>query len=185
MPDPPTISAISDDSVDSFDNESSRSVHEEQRMRLREIELKTVRYQDELESGQRALKSGWTIQQQTEHYRRKLMKRIQRDSPQMMRTSSSLKRSPSPLEMTKMKKSKRSPSPAYSRSSRRKSRSPGYSKQSVSPVRSSRRERNRSDSQSRSRSQSLSPKRSTKNQYSTSPSRTSKYESPLRRYRQV
>lgn len=141
VPEPPAISAISDDSFDSVDySESNRDFDEEKRNRLREVELKTVQYQDELESGQRNLKSGWTIQQQIEHYRRKLMKKtykeIQQESPisstgKDSRSQTSLKRSPSPLEMSlkKAKKSKRSPSPPYNRSSaRRKSRSPVYAK---------------------------------------------------------
>ncbi len=35
-----------------------------------------MQYQDELESGQRALKSGWNISQQVEHYRRKLLRKV-------------------------------------------------------------------------------------------------------------
>jgi len=53
-----------------------RDLNEDRRARLREIELKAVQYQDELECGQRTLKSGWTIQQQVEHYRRKLLRKV-------------------------------------------------------------------------------------------------------------
>lgn len=35
-----------------------------------------MQYQDELESGKRALKGGWNIYQQVEHYRRKLLKKV-------------------------------------------------------------------------------------------------------------
>lgn len=52
---------------------------EERRTKLREIEVKAVEYQDELESGQRALKSGWTVSQQVEHYRRKLLRKSEKD----------------------------------------------------------------------------------------------------------
>ncbi|KAJ4435475.1 hypothetical protein ANN_18091 [Periplaneta americana] len=52
-----------------------RDLNEDRRARLREIELKAVQYQDELECGQRTLKSGWSIQQQVEHYRRKLLRK--------------------------------------------------------------------------------------------------------------
>lgn len=48
---------------------------EDKRSRLREIEVKIVQYQDEIESGQRSLKPGWTMNQQLEHYRRKLMRK--------------------------------------------------------------------------------------------------------------
>lgn len=53
---------------------------EEKRMKLREIEVKAVQYQDELESGQRTLKSGWTVTQQVEHYRRKLLRKCEKEA---------------------------------------------------------------------------------------------------------
>ncbi|GLH10041.1 U2 snRNP-associated SURP motif-containing protein [Gryllus bimaculatus] len=56
----------------------TRDLNEERRAKLREIELKAVQYQDELENGQRSLKSGWTIQQQVEHYRRKLLRKAEK-----------------------------------------------------------------------------------------------------------
>lgn len=49
---------------------------EERRLKLREIEVKAMQYQDELESGTKSLKSGWTVTQQVEHYRRKLLKKV-------------------------------------------------------------------------------------------------------------
>lgn len=53
---------------------------EEKRLKLREIEVKAVQYQDELESGQRTLKSGWSVTQQVEHYRRKLLRKSEKES---------------------------------------------------------------------------------------------------------
>lgn len=163
VPEPPAISTVSDDSFDSFENsENNRDFDEEKRVKLREVELKAIQYQDELESGQRSLKSGWSMQQQVEHYRRKLMKKTYKemqDSPissagRDSRSQTSLKRSPSPLDISKRaKKSKRSPSPTYARSVRRKSVSPPRS------ARSSKRDKVRSRSRSRSRSYSASPKR--------------------------
>lgn len=52
---------------------------EERRSKLREIEVKAMQYQDELESGQRSLKSGWTVSQQVEHYRRKLLRKSEKE----------------------------------------------------------------------------------------------------------
>lgn len=49
---------------------------DDRRAKLREIEVKVMQYQDELESGKRALKGGWNIYQQVEHYRRKLLKKV-------------------------------------------------------------------------------------------------------------
>ena len=43
---------------------------------MREIEVKIMQYQDELESGRRTLKSGMTIQGQVEHYRKKLIRKV-------------------------------------------------------------------------------------------------------------
>lgn len=168
----------SDDSFDGYEyNDGTRDLDEEKRVRLREIELKTVQYQDELEAGERNLKSGWSVQQQTEHYRRKLMKKtlreLQQDSPQSAR---SIRRSLSPDEK-RFKKAKRSPSPSYRSGTRRRSRSPGYSKranESPSPPRHRKRER-----RSRSRSASSSPKRY--KERSTSPYARPKYESTRRR----
>lgn len=179
---------LSEDSFDSFEySEGNRDYDEEKRIRLREVELKTVQYQDELESGQRNLKSGWSVQQQCEHYRRKLMKKsireLQQDSPQSGRTSS-LKRSPSPTEsLKKSKKSKRSPSPQYNRntSSRRRSRSPGFSKRARDSVSPSRYRTKHRRSKSRSRSSSHSPKRYIDRSLSPSSSRSSlKYETGRR-----
>lgn len=178
---------LSEDSFDSFEySEGARDYDEEKRIRLREVELKTVQYQDELEAGQRNLKSGWTVQQQSEHYRRKLMKRslreLQQDSPQSGRTSS-LKRSPSPTDsLKKSKKSKRSPSPQYNRNtlSRRRSRSPGFSKRIIESASPSRyRKHRRSRSRTRSSSRSHSPKRYNDRSLSP-PSRTTKFESNRR-----
>lgn len=66
----------SDDSSSPTHSISTKSEYDEdKRAKLREVELKTIQYQDELESGERPLKSGWTISRQLEHYRRRLMKK--------------------------------------------------------------------------------------------------------------
>lgn len=54
----------------------SRDFNEDRRNRLREIEVKAMHYQDELESGKRNLKPGMSIPEQVEHYRRKLIKKV-------------------------------------------------------------------------------------------------------------
>ena len=53
-----------------------RDVSEERRLKLREVELKVVAYQDDLESGQRSVKTGYTLQEQVQHYRAKLMRKV-------------------------------------------------------------------------------------------------------------
>uniref|UniRef100_A0A0C9RHP3 U2SURP_2 protein n=1 Tax=Fopius arisanus TaxID=64838 RepID=A0A0C9RHP3_9HYME len=62
-------------SQDASMDSGGRDYNEERRTRLREIEVKTMQYQDELESGRRSLKSGMTIQAQVEHYRKKLIRK--------------------------------------------------------------------------------------------------------------
>lgn len=66
-------------SQDTSMDSSGRDYNEERRNRLREIEVKTMQYQDELESGRRTLKSGMTIQGQVEHYRKKLIRKSERE----------------------------------------------------------------------------------------------------------
>ena len=136
-PEPPKISAICNygDSSDSDDDDDddSKDDTEEKRKILREIELKVLEYQDLLEAGDIQLKSGWGVKQQVEHYRRKLMKRVERndsDSQSDRYTSSSSRRDVDSSER-KSKKSRRSPSSErdrYQRSKRSRSVSPVSSK---------------------------------------------------------
>lgn len=101
------MSEISNDG--SFDNEPN-DIDEEKRTRLREIEVRIVQYQDELESGQRSLKSGWTMNQQIEHYRRKLMKKSDKD---ILMSISNVQEYESPAhDKYARKENKRSPSPS-------------------------------------------------------------------------
>uniref|UniRef100_A0A672J5W9 U2 snRNP-associated SURP motif-containing protein n=1 Tax=Salarias fasciatus TaxID=181472 RepID=A0A672J5W9_SALFA len=51
-------------------------LNEEKRTKLREIEVKVMKFQDELESGKRPKKSGQSIQEQVEHYRDKLLQKV-------------------------------------------------------------------------------------------------------------
>ncbi|XP_017287497.1 U2 snRNP-associated SURP motif-containing protein [Kryptolebias marmoratus] len=62
-------SAVFQSSLRSF------QMSEGKRKRLRELEVKVMKYQDELESGKRQRKSGMSIQQQVEHYRNKLLQK--------------------------------------------------------------------------------------------------------------
>lgn len=185
-PDPPTISNASEDSFDSFDGaDNNRDFDELKRMRLREIEIQTVQYQDELESGQRPIKSGWTMQQQIEHYRRKLLKKSDRealDSPSVSARRDLIKRSPSPLSYDSSKKSKKSRRSRSASSSSSRSRSRSTSPYAKSSRRSA--ERGRSSKRQRSNdSYSSSPKRYVKDRHSPSPVRgTSKYANSPRRH---
>ncbi|XP_059207164.1 U2 snRNP-associated SURP motif-containing protein [Centropristis striata] len=63
------------DSADFQSSLRSFQMSESQRKRLRELEVKIMKIQDELESGKRPRKSGMSIQEQVEHYRNKLLQK--------------------------------------------------------------------------------------------------------------
>lgn len=129
-PEPPKISSICNygDSSGS-DDDNSKDDAEDKRKKLRQIEVKVLEYQEELESGDRQLKSGWSIKQQVEHFRRKLQKKAERndsDSQSDRYASSSSRRDINSSER-KSKKSRRSASSErerYQRSKRSRSISP-------------------------------------------------------------
>jgi U2-associated protein SR140 len=72
-PEPPKISSICNYGDSESDSESDT---EEKRKRLREIEIKLVEYQDELDSGKRQRKPGYSMSEQVEHYRMKLLRKV-------------------------------------------------------------------------------------------------------------
>ncbi|NP_001153375.1 U2-associated SR140 protein isoform X1 [Nasonia vitripennis] len=116
----------------------SRDYNEERRNRLREIEVKAMQYQDELESGRRTLKQGMTIQSQVEHYRKKLIKKSEKELKENKSEDDERRRD--------KKRSVSPDSPSYYRDRRRGSQSPSskgssrYRSRSRSP-RSKRRSR--------------------------------------------
>lgn len=70
------------DSSDDEDQTSEASRHsqrdsydEEKRAKLREVELRTIQYQDEFESGERSLRDGQSLTGQLELFRQRLMKK--------------------------------------------------------------------------------------------------------------
>ncbi|XP_074468376.1 U2 snRNP-associated SURP motif-containing protein [Sebastes fasciatus] len=70
----------------------SFQMSESKRKRLRELEVKVMKIQDELESGKRPRKSGMSIQQQVEHYRNKLLqKEFEKDEEKNERLTSKSK----------------------------------------------------------------------------------------------
>ncbi|MGH0136333.1 UNVERIFIED_CONTAM: hypothetical protein FKN15_036031 [Acipenser sinensis] len=66
---------IKDESSESKSSTKFSEMSAEKRAKLREIELKVIKFQDELELGKRPKKSGQSIQEQAEHYRDKLLQR--------------------------------------------------------------------------------------------------------------
>ncbi|XP_016980599.2 U2 snRNP-associated SURP motif-containing protein isoform X1 [Drosophila rhopaloa] len=162
-PDPPKFFSSDDES----DDDNSQKFNEEKRQKLRDIELKAIQYQDELESGKRRIEPGWTVPQQVEYFRKRLLKQDSR--------SESAVDSPLSYMNTKSKGSKVSESPAqYSSSLGKRSHSPYAAaepkRRDYSPDNS---RSSKSSKRNRSRSPSGSPKR-----YAERSSRSSRYESP-------
>ncbi|KAJ8670800.1 hypothetical protein QAD02_002059 [Eretmocerus hayati] len=140
--------------------DSSRDYNEERRVRLREIEVKAMQYQDELESGRRTLKSGMTIQAQVEHYRKKLIRKSEREAKEGKSEDK---------DEEKRKDKKRTPSPdsPHYKDRKRTSQSP--------PSKGSSRYRSRSRSPRKRRSRSPHKKRT---QHTPSPPRLRRSPSP-------
>ncbi|XP_043498730.1 U2 snRNP-associated SURP motif-containing protein isoform X1 [Polistes fuscatus] len=127
-------------SQDASMDSSSRDYNEERRNRLREIEVKTMQYQDELESGRRTLKSGMTIQGQVEHYRKKLIRKSEREMKDLKTDDREddrrreKKRSTTPESPSHYRDRRRSSSPLFkSNKYRSRSRSPRNKRRSRSP----------------------------------------------------
>jgi len=134
---------------------------EDRRQKLREIEVKVVKYQDELEAGKRTRKSGLSVQDQIEMYRRKLHRKVlehNTDSPQRDRSDSAARkrhrsRSGSPSRRGRGSPEARSSTPPK-RKKKDKDRSPKRSKRSRSRSRSPRRSRSRSPGRDRKKHRS-------------------------------
>lgn len=171
--DPPQAPKFYDSSDDEqINNNAAHHYDDDKRTKLREIEVKTMQYQDELEAGLRQLKSGWTISEQVEYFRCKLLKRDTdvTDSPlSIMNTKDNRRGSESPDSTSRRtRRLKRSPSPVQynssssrsspTRTSCKRSRSPLTTRREVSPIASSTRS-SKSSRRNRSRSLSDSPKR--------------------------
>uniref|UniRef100_A0A3B4A0Y8 Uncharacterized protein n=1 Tax=Periophthalmus magnuspinnatus TaxID=409849 RepID=A0A3B4A0Y8_9GOBI len=83
------------ESADFQSSLKSFQMSETKRKRLRELEVKVLKMQDELESGKRQRKSGMSMHQQVEYYRNKLLQRKRsRSSSPNQRRERSRSRSP-------------------------------------------------------------------------------------------
>uniref|UniRef100_A0A8C1Z244 U2 snRNP-associated SURP domain containing n=1 Tax=Cyprinus carpio TaxID=7962 RepID=A0A8C1Z244_CYPCA len=108
-----------------YDSKSAKfsEMSEEKRAKLREIELKVMKFQDELESGKRPKKSGPSIQEQVELYRDKLLQRVSMKFCLLVCVIYLV--SPSPPRTPKRSRRSRSRTPKKSsKKSRSRSRSP-------------------------------------------------------------
>uniref|UniRef100_A0A671PES1 U2 snRNP-associated SURP motif-containing protein n=1 Tax=Sinocyclocheilus anshuiensis TaxID=1608454 RepID=A0A671PES1_9TELE len=186
-----------------YDSKSAKfsEMSEEKRAKLREIELKVMKFQDELESGKRPKKSGQSIQEQVELYRDKLLQRVSMKFLRYLNISSGFKKwrflntfvlclavfkqlyflprkrrhspSPSPTRSSSSRRG-RSPSPRSERSDR------SYTKDSSrSSYKDSPRDINRKSSK-RSPSPPRTPKRSRRSRSRTPKKSSKKSRSPSR-----
>lgn len=159
------------DAADFKSSVSSFELSESKRTKLRELEVKVMKFQDELESGKKARKSGMSFQQQVQHYRNKLLqKEFEKDEQEKKEKSSQKQKERSKKEEKKERTEERSRTRDKERSKksedhergrdsderreRTKSRSPKRSKRSrsPSPVRKSRRSTSRSPHRSHKKS---------------------------------
>ncbi|XP_051796703.1 U2 snRNP-associated SURP motif-containing protein isoform X4 [Acanthochromis polyacanthus] len=136
-------------------------MNEEKRTKLREIEVKVMKFQDELESGKRPKKPGQSIQEQVEHYRDKLLQKEKEKEDTPTRKDRYL----SPAVDRKRRHSG-SPSPTRSGSRRGRSSSP----RSERSERSERSDRSYSKDTSSRSSHKDSPRSSNKKSSKRSPS---------------
>ncbi|XP_051796704.1 U2 snRNP-associated SURP motif-containing protein isoform X5 [Acanthochromis polyacanthus] len=136
-------------------------MNEEKRTKLREIEVKVMKFQDELESGKRPKKPGQSIQEQVEHYRDKLLQKEKEKEDTPTRKDRKRRHSGSPSPTRSGSRRGRSSSPRSERSERSERSDRSYSKDTSS--RSSHKDSPRSSnkkSSKRSPSSPRTPKRS-------------------------
>ncbi|TSP36066.1 U2 snRNP-associated SURP motif-containing protein [Bagarius yarrelli] len=147
---------------------------EGKRSRLRELEVKVMKFQDELESGKRPKKSNISLQQQVQHYRNKLLqKEFDKDEEEKWEKSSSKQKDKTKKDERRERAEDKSKAKERDRERSRKSedreRSRGRSREE------DKRERTRSRSPRRSkRSRSPSPQRRSRRSSSRSPHRSHK-----------
>uniref|UniRef100_A0A667YXP3 U2 snRNP-associated SURP motif-containing protein n=1 Tax=Myripristis murdjan TaxID=586833 RepID=A0A667YXP3_9TELE len=135
-------------------------MNEEKRTKLREIEVKVMKFQDELESGKRPKKPGQSIQEQVEHYRDKLLQKVFNQPVAFNYSQHQIKDSVLRVEPLVDRKRRHSGSPSPSRSSSRRGRSP--SPRSERSERSERSDRSYSKDVSSRSSHKDSPRSSNK-----------------------
>uniref|UniRef100_A0A3P8WXF8 Zgc:163098 n=1 Tax=Cynoglossus semilaevis TaxID=244447 RepID=A0A3P8WXF8_CYNSE len=115
----------------------SFQMSESKRKRLRELEVKVMKFQDELESGKKSRKSGMTIQQQVELFRNKLLESVDEDLNQETPSKSKSRSKEDRREREKGRRSedgdRKTGRSRESDDKTPKKRSPKWSKRSRSP----------------------------------------------------
>ncbi|KAG1969943.1 U2 snRNP-associated SURP motif-containing protein [Pimephales promelas] len=147
-----------------YDSKSAKffEMSEEKRAKLREIELKVMKFQDELESGKRPKKSGQSIQEQVELYRDKLLQREKEKETEKDKEKEKERKDKEKADVSHKEKDKDDSTPGRKEKKRRHSPSP-------SPTRSSSSRRGRSPSPRSERSDRSYTKDSSRLSYKDSP----------------
>lgn len=162
-----SCSSIKYDSADFQSSLRSFQMSESKRKRLRELEVKVMKIQDELESGKRARKSGMSIQHQVEHCRNKLLqKEFEKDEEKNERLTSKSK-DRSTEDRRDKERSKKSDDGDRRKGQSRDPESKTRKSRSISPLRKrspkwSKRSRSPSPDRKAGKSRSRSPHRSHK-----------------------
>uniref|UniRef100_A0A3Q3MYX8 Zgc:163098 n=1 Tax=Mastacembelus armatus TaxID=205130 RepID=A0A3Q3MYX8_9TELE len=155
------------DSADFQSSLRSFQMSESKRKRLRELEVKVMKIQDELESGKRPSKSGMSIQQQVELYRNKLLqKEFEKDEEKNEKPTSKSK-DRSKEDRRDKERNKRSDDGDRGRGQSRDPDEHSRKSRSISPLRTrspkwSKRSRSPSPDRKSGKSRSRSPHRSHK-----------------------
>ncbi|RVE58710.1 hypothetical protein OJAV_G00197160 [Oryzias javanicus] len=180
----------SDDDRSSDDNQSysnpmkddgdmkakSSGMNEEKRTKLREIEVKVMKFQDELESGKRPKKPGQSIQEQVEHYRDKLLQK-EKEKEKLEREKEKEKKEKEKAEarLKELKKEKeKDDTPTRKERKRHHSGSPSPTRSSSRRGRSSSPRSERSERSDRSYSKDTSSRSSHKDSPRSSNKKSSK-----------
>jgi len=133
---------------------------EERRQILRDIEVKVMSYQDELESGTRSTKAGWSIAEQVEHYRKKLLRKALEETPKKPAVTTDDRKYSEDSESGRSGGAGRSSKKKEKK--RKRDRTTSSGSRSRSP---------RGDRGDRNRSKKKSSRRSAERSYSSSPER--------------
>lgn len=149
-------------------------MNEEKRSKLREIEVKVMKFQDELESGKRPKKPGQSLQEQVEHYRDKLLQK-EKEKEKLEREKEREKKEKEKAEarLKDLKKEKEEDTPTRKERKRRHSGSPSPTRSSSRRGRSSSPRSERSERSERS-DRSYSKDTSSRSSHKDSPRSSNK-----------
>uniref|UniRef100_A0A3P9HS81 U2 snRNP-associated SURP motif-containing protein n=1 Tax=Oryzias latipes TaxID=8090 RepID=A0A3P9HS81_ORYLA len=154
----------------------SSGMNEEKRTKLREIEVKVMKFQDELESGKRPKKPGQSIQEQVEHYRDKLLlKEKEKEKLEREKEKEKKEKEKAEARLKELKKEKeKDDTPTRKERKRHHSGSPSPTRSSSRRGRSSSPRSERSERSDRSYSKDTSSRASHKDSPRSSNKKSSK-----------